>query len=515
MLSVTRRLFLAGTAISLVTLPRIAVAETPKRGGVLRMSLDQAASVIHPMLARVNPEYLVTELLYSNLTRLKPDMTVEPDLAISWEPNETRTEWTFKLRPGVTFHDGSPLTSEDVVATINAILDPKTASPGRTNVGPIKEVAAIDPLTVKFTLSGAYADLPVALTYLNARIVPAKVIASDLASLSTTANGTGPFKLVSYEPDRKIVVERNAAYYDPMRPYLDRVELLVYPDRTAEASAMMSGEIDLLLTTTPGEYERLAKASGVKALRTPSGQFLNINLGCDQKPFNDIRVRQALALAVDREATVGFVAGGYGTPGNDTPLNSAYHFYKNIPMKKPDVAKAKQLLAEAGYPNGIDLTLVASDRPATRTQLGVAVREMAAAAGFRINVQTMPHATYLDQVWKKGNFYVGFYNMQPTADAIFNLLYTSNATWNETHWNNSEFDAVINAARVETDEAKRNALYAKAQELMNTEVPSVISAFFDLLAAQRAYVEGYTLHPRGSVFRLDMVSLGTGAPKRA
>jgi len=514
MLSVTRRLFLAGTAISLVTSPRIAIADTPKRGGVLRMSLDQAASVIHPMLARVNPEYLVTELLYSNLTRLKPDMTVEPDLAISWEPNETRTEWIFKLRPGVTFHDGSPLSSEDVVASINTILDPKTASPGRTNVGPIKEVTAIDPLAVKFTLSGAYADLPVALTYLNARIVPAKVIASDLASLSTTANGTGPFKLVSYEPDRKIVVERNAAYYDPIRPYLDRVELLVYPDRTAEASAMMSGEVDLLLTTTPGEYERLVKASGVKALRTPSGQFLNINLGCDQKPFNDIRVRQALALAVDREATVGFVAGGYGTPGNDTPLNSAYHFYKNIPQKKPDIAKAKQLLADAGYPNGIDLTLIASDRPSTRTQLGVAVREMAAAAGFRINVQTMPHATYLDQVWKKGNFYVGFYNMQPTADAIFNLLYTSNATWNETHWNNSEFDAVINAARVETDEVKRTALYAKAQELMNTEVPSVISAFFDLLAAQRSYVEGYTLHPRGSVFRLDMVSLGAAAPKR-
>ncbi|MCJ9699836.1 ABC transporter substrate-binding protein [Bradyrhizobium sp. SHOUNA76] len=514
MLSVTRRVFLAGTAISLVTLPRTAGADTPKRGGVLRMSLDQAASVIHPMLARVNPEYLVTELLYSNLTRLKPDMTVEPDLALSWEPNETRTEWIFKLRPGVTFHDGSPLTSEDVVASITAILDPKTASPGRTNVGPIKEVAAIDPLAVKFTLSGAYADLPVALTYLNARIVPAKVIASDLASLSTRANGTGPFKLVSYEPDRKIVVERNAAYYDPTRPYLDSVELIVYPDRTAEASAMISGEIDLLLTTTPGEYERLAKTGGVKALRVPSGQFLNIILGCDQKPFNDIRVRQALALAVDREATVGFVAGGYGTPGNDTPLNSAYHFYKNISMKKPDIAKAKQLLAEAGYPNGIDLTLIASDKPATRTQLGVAVREMAAAAGFRINLQTMPHATYLDQVWKKGNFYVGFYNMQPTADAIFNLLFTSNATWNETRWNNSTFDTVVNAARVETDEAKRAALYAKAQEMMNMEVPSVISAFFDLLAAQRAYVEGYTLHPRGSVFRLDLVSLGAGAPKR-
>src|SRR3981081_1791133 len=110
-LSVTRRLFLAGTAISLAGMPR-APAQARKRGGVLRMSVDQAAAVIHPMLARVNPEYLVTELLYSNLTRLKPDMTVEPDLAISWEPNAALTEWTFKLRQGVTFHDGSPLGAD-------------------------------------------------------------------------------------------------------------------------------------------------------------------------------------------------------------------------------------------------------------------------------------------------------------------------------------------------------------------------------------------------------------------
>jgi peptide/nickel transport system substrate-binding protein len=159
--------------------------------------------------------------------------------------------------------------------------------------------------------------------------------------------------------------------------------------------------------------------------------------------------------------------------------------------------------------------MVASDKPETRTQLGVAIREMAAPAGFRINVQTMPHATYLDQVWKKGNFYVGFYNMQPTPDAIFKLLYTSDAAWNETRWNNTRFDGIVNAARSETDETKRAALYAQAQDMMNEEVPSVIPVFFDILAAQRSYVDGYALHPRGSVFLLDKVSFGTGAPKRA
>lgn len=519
MLNLTRRRLLAGSAIGLASMGAAAstvlAQAAPKRGGVLRVSVDQAASVIHPLRTRVNPEYLVTELLYSCLTALAPDMTAEPDLAESWSADATSTEWTFKLRAGVTFHDGSPCLASDVVATFTAILDPKTASPARTNVGPIKEVIALDDRTVKFTLNGPYADLPVAVAYTCARIIPAKVIASDLDSLARSANGTGPFKLVSYEPDRKIVVERNPAYYDPARPLLDRIEIMVYPDRTAEASALISGDVDIMMSTTSGEFERLSKANGVKALRIPSGQFLNVNMGCDQKPFSDVRVRRALALTIDREAMVGFVAGGYGTPGNDTPMSPAYHFYKGQTQRKPNIAAAKQLLAEAGYPNGLDVTMIASDTPSTRTQLGVAIREMAKAAGFRIQVQTMPHATYLDQVWKKGNFYVGFYNMQATADAIFSLLYTSNAAWNETRWNNTAFDALVGEARVKTGEADRAALYAKAQELMHEEIPSVIPVFFDLLAAQRAYVQGYVLHPRGSVFRLDRVSLGDGAPKRA
>ena len=126
----------------------------------------------------------------------------------------------------------------------------------------------------------------------------------------------------------------------------------------------------------------------------------------------------------------------------------------------------------------------------------------------------MPHATYLDQVWKKGNFYVGYYNMQPTADGIFSLLYTSDAAWNETRWNNKEFDALVAEARGTTDEAKRRDLYGRAQSMMHEQVPSVIPAFFDILQARRAYVQGYAAHPRGSVYRLDQAWLADGAPRR-
>lgn len=508
-----RRMLLASGALA--ASPTVARAQgAPRRGGTLRMSVDQAVAKLNPLLTRVNPEYLVAEMLYSGLTRLGTDMTPVPDLAESWSPSADLSEWTFKLRSGVVFHDGTPCTAADVVASYEAILDAKTASPARTNVGPIDKVVASDATTVVVKLKAPYADLPVALAYTNARIVPKAVIAAGLARLDREAIGTGPFRLVSYEPERQVVVARNERYWDPARPYLDRVEIVVYPDPTAEGSALMSGQTDLTMLTLPTEFARLQRAPGVKVMRTPSGQFCNVNFGCDTKPFDDVRVRRALALCVDRAQMVDFVTEGFGTPGNDTPLNKAYTYFVDQPAKKPDIAAAKRLLAEAGHAGGLKATIIASDRPAVRTQLAIALREMSKPAGFDIQVQTMPHATYLDQVWRKGNFYIGFYNMQATADAIFALLYTSNAAWNETRWNNAEFDKRVNEARVTIDPAKRRALYGEAQALMHQQVPSIIPVFFDLLAARRDYVMGYDVHPRGAVFRLDYAWLGDGAPRR-
>lgn len=513
---IDRRRFIAGaTALGALILPGgHAFAAVPKRGGTLRVSVDQAVNKINPLQTRVNCEYLVAELLYSGLTRLGVNMAPEPDLAHSWSYSADLTEWTFMLRDGLLFHDGSPCTAADVVASFEAILDPKTASPALQNVGPIAQVVAKDKSTVVFKLSAPFADLPVMLAYTNAKVVPAAIAKSGLARLDREAIGTGPFKLVSFEPERLVVVARHEGYYDKARPYLDRIEVVVYPDTTAEGSALISGDTDLMVSVQPTEYARLKSSDGVRTLRVPSGQFCNIIFGCNEKPFDDVRVRKALALSIDRPTLVDFVVEGYGTPGNDTPLNNAYLFYADQPLTKPDIPQAKKLLADAGYPSGLQATLIASDKPSVRTQLAVAVREMAKPAGFTIDVQTMPHSTYLDQVWKKGAFYVGFYNMQASADAIFSLLYTSNAAWNETHWNNAAFDKLVGEARTTIEEAKRRALYADAQKLMHDEVPSLIPVFFDLLGAHRDYVQGYRLHPRGAVFRLDYVSVSDGAPKR-
>src|SRR5476651_2712956 len=182
MADLMRRSLLAGAAG--LTLQSLGASEVlaqapPRRGGILRISVDQAASVIHPLRTRVNPEHMVAELCYSNLTTLTTGMAPLPDLALSWSANADFTEWTFKLRPGVKFSDGSPCTAKDVAATYVAILDPKTASPARAIVSMIKEPVAVDDETVLFRLNTAYPDLPDRKSVVGARIIQESIATGD------------------------------------------------------------------------------------------------------------------------------------------------------------------------------------------------------------------------------------------------------------------------------------------------------------------------------------------------
>ena len=478
---------------------------TPRRGGVLRLSVDQAVANLNPLLARVRAEYLVAECLYSGLTRLASDMSAVPDLAESWSASADLTTWTFRLRANLTFHDGSRLTAADVVATFEALLDKSTGSPALENIGPIIDISAVDDRTAKFTLSMPYVDLPIALAYPNAKIIPAAFARGSLERLSDTAVGSGPFRLVHYQGARLVALERNPDYYHHERPYLDEVEIVVYPDYNAGVSALKTGDTDLILSLPAAEFAYLNQLPGVEMLRTRSGRFCNVIMRTDQRPFHDMRVRRALALAVDRPAMVSFVANSFGQVGNDSPLNSVYAHYESLPLRQRNVQKAKELLREAGYPKGLRLELVASDTPFQRISLAVALRAMAGPAGFVIDIRTMPHATYLAQVWKKGAFYVGFYNGQATADSIFSLMYTADAPWNESGWENPDFDALVRAAQSTTDQGERSRLIGRAQRIIYEEIPTIIPTFLDLLAAKRNYVKGFTLNPRGAVFDLDCV----------
>lgn len=510
-----RQLLLIGTAGAAlaVYMPPLR-AQTAEPGGTLRISVNVTPNVLNPMLTRLGTEYMLAEMLYSGLTILGTDMTAQPDLATEWSSNADATEWRFTLRDDAVFSDGTPLTGNDVVASFAKLLDPETAAPGRRNLGPISTVSAEADNIIVVRTETPFADLPVALTYPTAKVIPARIAEGDFESLAREPVGSGPFRLVEFRPDEVAILERRDDYYVPNQPYLDRVEIKTFPEASGSTVALLAGEVDLMLEVPPSDFFRVSSADGITGMRTPSGRFLDVVMDCSVPPFNDQRVREALSYCVDRKAMVELVAEGYGTPGNDTPINSAYRYYSEAPLKPYDPEKSRALLAEAGYPDGIQIELVAATTPSFRASLAVVLREMAAPGGFAIDLQTMDFSTYLAQVWKKGKFYVGFYNMLPAEGMSFNLLFTSDASWNETKWNNKTFDSLVNAADQTTDVAKRAEFYAKAQQLMREEVPAVIPCFFDVLGARADYVNGYDQHPRGASFSLHKVWLGAGAPDK-
>jgi len=488
-----------------LALPTFGAAQS--NGGTLKISHSTRIATLNPLSLSGPAEYPVIDMAYSGLTRIGPDSQPMPDLAKSWEGSPDATEFTFHLREGVTFHDGTPATSSDVVATYEAILNPDIPSSALSVLNMIDSVKAVDDLTVKFTLSSPFADFPTSTAHANARIISEEALSGDLTKLDTVVNGTGPFKMESYDSARITRLVRNENYFSEGKPYLDAVEMHLFPDLAAETTNFLSGEIDVMLLVQQADYARISSTPGINALRVPSGRYVNVVMRFDQPPFDNLKVREALAYAIDRQLLVDLVLEGLGRPGHDNILSPEFKFRIDTPEKNYDPAKAKALLAEAGYPDGISLDLVASNRPAIRAQVAIAIKQMALPAGFDIKVETMPHDTYIANVWKKGNFYMAYWGMQPTEDATFNLLLTSNASYEDTGWMNAKFDELVNAGRSTTIEAERAAAYSKAQELMLKELPYIIPFYEDVLTASKDHVKGYSINPINRYFYLENVWL--------
>jgi peptide/nickel transport system substrate-binding protein len=504
---ITRRDALSGLAAT--ALHTAAVAQTtPKRGGVLKVSVSTRTTSLNPLQISGPSEYIAIDMLYSGLMRMSADMRATPDLALDYKSDAEAKLFEFKLRQGVTFHDGSPFTADDVVATYRAILDPKTASPARAALGSLQEITAVDPMTVRFSCASSFADFPVATAHWNARIVAAHSL-KDLVALNTRANGTGAFRQDVFDSERLLRVVRNDRYFVAGQPYLDAVELPLFPDLTAEVQNLLSGATHVMSEVQQADFKRVVSAPGIIGQRVSSGRYVNVVMRMDQKPFNDPRVRQALALAIDRDALVQLVLEGLGEPAGDNPISPQYRYYAKTPVPKYDPASAKKLLAEVGYPSGLKIPLICSNRPAIRSAVGVAMKEMASSGGFEIDVQTIPHDTYLANVWRKGNFYIGYWGMQPTEDAALTLLYTTNAAFADTAWNNPEFDGLVTAGAATLDDSKRREIYAKAQELLVHDRPCLIPFFQDVLTANRDRVKGWAVSPHQKTYFIERVWLDT------
>jgi peptide/nickel transport system substrate-binding protein len=479
--------------IALAVLFVLQLAAPALAQGTLRLAVGTTLNTLDPAKTTIGDEYIFVHLTFNGLTRIDRDLNTKPDLAVSWAASDDLKVWTFKLRAGVTFHNGRPLAAEDVVATMTRILDPQTGSRARATLSMVEKVEAVDPSTVRFTLNIPYAGFPDIFAERQLRIVAKDAI----ANIATDPVGTGPFRLKSWSPGDRMELERNPDYFEAGKPKLDGVIMLIIPEAAARLAALESGAIDILWNLPYESVDKFKDHAKVRADRVATATWDGIILNNERAPFNDVRVRRALASTIDKEALVELAIFGQGAPTHSPIPPSHPYFNKALPFAPPDIALAKKLLAEAGLADGFEVTLNVPQEREQRVRLGVAVRDMAKAAGIRINVERVPFASYAAKIAGRAQMYVDGYFARPTIDTALYPFYHSTGSWNRQLWlyRNQRVDQLLDAARQTNDEGKRKEIFDEFQQVVDQTVPGIIA--YSALHANgvRREVEGFQSTP--------------------
>jgi len=425
----------------------------------------------------------ITEKLMSRLIR--PDMkgSPSPDLATSWSSNAEATEWTLKLREGVSFHDGSAFDSGDVIYTFNRVLDPENKSPARSAIKMIEKMEAPDDLTVTFTLSTPFADMPLQLMDYRLRIIPE----GSGDTIATSGIGTGPFKLVSFDAAGVTKLEANMDYWEGP-PGVAKMEIIGIGDGQARMQALLGGQIDFENTVTNQQKPMFAGSSKFNIMEVPTGNWRGLVFRTDIEPFTDVRVRQAVRKAANREELVKLIMGGAATVACDTPVKPDDQYRAEIKCPQ-DIAGAKKLLAEAGYPNGIDVEVYVATLEPTWPILAEAYQQQAAEAGIRVTIKQVPSDGYWSDTWMQKTVSATRWNERP-ADSALHEIYLSTAKWNESYYKDADFDALLGKARRELNFEKRKALYVQAQEHLYETAGTLIPYHVSKLYAMSSRVSG-------------------------
>jgi len=464
-----------------------------KYGGILKKaffapaSLDPAfaASITDDEIARFWGDFLV----YVD-EGLRPDRS--RSLAEKWEASADGLTWTFTLRQGVKFHNGEELTTRDVQFTFDRLRDPELGAATVAIYASIDTIETPDKYTVVFKLNQQNPDL---LT--NLGDYHSTILWSGTKDPQTEQIGTGAFIVDTYLPEDRMTFKRNPGYWRKdaegnQLPYLDGIEYLFLAEPSAQVEALRGGQVDYLIYL-PSEYVPVVEDDpNLVVYQEPSNTHYLVHMRSDRKPFSDVRVRQAFRAAIDRKAILDGAFEGLGVTGRDTPFGPAYaDFYLDIPELPRDVAKAKKLLAEAGYAGGLTVTLTAqqaSPVPAIATIL----KEQLAEAGVNVEIQLVPPDVYYgaDNLWLEADFSITDWGSRAAPQNYMDLAYTCGAKWNESHWCDEEIDRLSDQAAVEIDRAKRAEIYKEIQRIFIERGPILVPFFNNSLWGANKRIKG-------------------------
>src|SRR3989440_3179575 len=495
-----KRAAVAGVAVAGAgALARTAGAEldalTPKRGGTFRLGvpggsakdfIDGQYIVTTPDIARLMTGWETLVVLDSKF-KLKFD-----GLAEEVSANKKGDQWTIRVRDGIEFHNGKTLTSADVRYSLQRLINPKVGLGGQALLASVDpgNIKLLDKRTARLFLKEADGTILDSLAQYTVCMVPVGYGPTGAGTAKPNV-GTGAYKLKSFTPGQQSVHVRNPNYWRTGQPYFNQVVIIDFPDDTARVNALLGGQVDAITDVPPALIPLISNHSGTKVLESPGAAWPPLCMRVDQAPFNDVRVRQAFRLIVDRPQMVQQAFSGHGHVGNDiySPFDEAYD--TSLPQRHQDIDKAKSLLKAAGQ-DGLTVDLQTTAAALGMNEGAQVFAQQAKAAGVKINVKVLDGGTFYGDQYLKWTFSTDFWNPKSyLAQVAAGSAPTS--PYNETHWPdaaNQKFLSLYNQAKVAADRKKQFAIIHEMQKMEYDSGGYLIWGFNNRLDGYSAKVKG-------------------------
>jgi peptide/nickel transport system substrate-binding protein len=488
---ISRRRFLTIAAAAVGSAPRASAQSRPTGTTFVSAKTTEAPS-LDPILEQALSRQRLDPLFYNRMVEWGHDGKLEPGLAESWTTSADGRTWTFKLRRGVKFHNGRELAADDVKFTYERILDPKTGSGGRGYLSAIDQIETPDKQTVRIITKQPSASLLAGMAGGWSSIVPRDVV--EKGDLRRTAVGTGPFILQEWVPQSHLKARKNSDYWDKARPSVDAVEIKVIPDEANIIAQLRTGNIHHALLEDNKNFLLVKDDRRLKALRAPRLGFDMVNINHGRKPFQDVRVRQALSLAVDRNEVLQAAASGLGSvTGPLTPAMRPWAL--SIDAFKewytPNPEKAKKLLADAGFPQGFKTTLKVIPTFPTMVAGAQVIAAQLKKIGVDVQIIQEEYGVWIKAIIKP-NFDFDLTMNVTSGDADPDSLFYRRFHSSEKQWNNDgdpDIDTLLDQGRVALDPKKRKEIYDQAQRLMIEKATQIWTFAPDMIDVTQASVQ--------------------------
>ncbi len=484
-------------------------AENAVSGGRLNMGLLLEPPGFDPFHQAADARIRLSVLVYQGLFYEGANGQAIPLLAEGFEVSEDGLVYTIRLRQGVKFHTGGDMTAADVAYSYNYIRNPDNGSPGAGDFSMVSNVEVVDDSTVRFTLTNKNSSLPMTLGNKYGAVVPAGYFDDESAKnrINAESVGTGPFKLVEFVPNSHVALERNEDYWEAGVPYLDAIDFSILPNSASMLVALQNKRIDLVPLSRPQDVQQVSSVAGLNIERWPSLAQTAIDLGSELEQLSDVRVRQAISLAVDKNEILKASVGEYGTVLG-TMVSGMQESWglplDQVPMQGPDIEKAKALMAEAGYADGFTMTLTTINGFDWMDPASVTLQEQLAQIGITLDIQRVDLGVWVNNFRSSQmGFTFNDWAAQPDPNLLFYRHFHKKPDGADfRNWNNDEASALLDEGRAEADPAKRRDIYNRFQTVLADTVPTIMLYSPDHVTVRSDKVQNFTQHPTGWYFGL-------------